>query len=43
MARIAPAMHQAVNLYESTGYLPIEPYVEEPLEGTLYLGVELPS
>ena len=42
MARIAPAMHQA-GLYESTGYLPIEPYVEEPLEGTLYLGVELPS
>lgn len=34
-----PAMHEAVSLYESLGYGPIEPYVDEPADGTLYLGV----
>lgn len=36
-----PVMHEAVALYESIGCTPVAPYVNEPLEHTLYMGVQL--
>ncbi len=36
-----PVMHEAVALYESIGCTPIAPYVDEPLEHTRYLGIDL--
>jgi GNAT superfamily N-acetyltransferase len=34
-----PTMSEAVSLYESLGYVPIEPYVDEPIAETMYLGL----
>lgn len=36
-----PEMTEAVRLYESLGFARIEPYVDEPLEETLYYGLHL--
>lgn len=36
-----PAMHEAVSLYESLGYKAVQPYVDEPTDGTLYMGLNL--
>ncbi len=34
-------MHEAVSLYTSLGFRPIEAYVYNPLEGVLFLGLDL--
>ena len=36
-----PKMQSAVSLYEKMGFVKIEPYYETPLEGTLFLEVDL--
>lgn len=36
-----PSMTAAVELYRSLGFGPIEPYVFNPVEGALFLGLEL--
>lgn len=36
-----PQMQEAIGLYQSVGFVPCEPYVEEPLEGTLYFELDL--
>lgn len=34
-------MEQAISLYQSMGFKPCEPYVEEPLDGVLYFALDL--
>lgn len=36
-----PAMNEAVALYEALGFEPSEPYVDEPLDDTLYFALDL--
>ena len=38
-----PEMTEAIHLYESMGFQQCDPYVEEPLDGVLYFGVDLPT
>ena len=38
-----PSMRQAVSLYESAGFVPITPYYETPLPGTVFLSRQLES
>jgi putative acetyltransferase len=36
-----PKMQSAISLYEKQGFVKIEPYYETPLEGTLFLEIDL--
>lgn len=36
-----PAMHGAIALYEGLGFEPSVPYVDEPLDDTLYLSLSI--
>jgi len=36
-----PSMTQAISLYEKAGFVPIEPYYETPIAGTLFLARSL--
>ena len=36
-----PAMHEAIALYEGLGFEPSVPYVDEPLDDTLYLSLSI--
>ncbi|MFT7601306.1 MAG: GNAT superfamily N-acetyltransferase [Acidimicrobiales bacterium] len=36
-----PEMTEAVGLYRALGFGPVDPYVDEPIEDTLYFGLEL--
>jgi len=38
-----PSMTAAIDLYVGFGFTEIEPYVAEPLEGTLYFGLSIGS
>jgi hypothetical protein len=36
-----PAMTLALQLYEAMGFKPAEPYVVNPLDGAIFLGLDL--
>ncbi len=36
-----PAMHEAMGLYESLSFKSIDAYVDEPVDDTLYMGLNL--
>jgi len=36
-----PSMSAALRLYSALGFRPIEPYVFNPIEGAIFLGLEL--
>ena len=36
-----PSMAEAIRLYQSLGFTPIEPYCHNPVPGAMYLGREL--
>jgi ribosomal protein S18 acetylase RimI-like enzyme len=36
-----PAMTSALQLYEALGFKPVEPYVVNPLDGAIFLGLDL--
>jgi len=36
-----PSMQAAINIYASFGFKPVDPYVFNPIEGAMFLGVEL--
>jgi GNAT superfamily N-acetyltransferase len=36
-----PSMSRALRLYSNLGFRPIEPYVFNPIEGAIFLGLDL--
>lgn len=36
-----PSMHAAIKIYESLGFKPVEPYVFNPMENAMFLGLDL--
>ena len=36
-----PSMNAAIHIYESFGFKPVEPYVFNPIEGAMFLGLDL--